>query len=65
MLLYLFCAIFLCKYNHSWFDTLVDVALSERWRHNNHTRQSFLWKAVNAVVVVLVEHPKLKPLKVS
>ena len=63
MLFDLFSAIFLRKHNNSRFDSLINVSLSERWRHYDNTRQSLLWKAIDTVIIVLVEHPKLKPLQ--
>lgn len=49
-------------HNHSWLDALVHVALSVGWRDNNHTGHAFLREPVDAVVIVLVVHPKFKKL---
>ncbi len=65
VILDLFCAITLRKYNYGWLDTLVHITLSKRWRHNNYTRKPLFGKSIYAVVVVLVKHPKFKPHKFS
>lgn len=60
----LFGAVRLVHHNHSWLYALVHVALPVGWRDNNHTGHAFLREPVDAVVIVLVEHPELKQLSV-
>ena len=47
------------KYDHCWFDSLVNVALSKRRGQDYNTGVTLFRKAVDAVVVVFVEHPEL------
>ena len=65
MLFDLFGTILFSKYYYSRFDALVDVSLSEGWRHDHDAGQSFLGEAIDAVVVIFVVHPKLKLFKFS
>lgn len=51
------------QHDYSWLNALVDEALSVWRRHHNDTGQTFFRKAINAVVVVFVVHPKLKAIK--
>jgi hypothetical protein len=48
------------QHNNSRLNPLVDVPLPKWWRQHNNAWITFLGKAINAVVVVLVEHPELK-----
>ena len=41
------------------FDPLIHVALSVGWRQNDHARVALSRKSVDAVIVILVEHPEL------
>jgi len=47
------------KYNHCRLDSLVNVALSKRRGQDYNTGVTLFRKAVDAVVVVFVEHPEL------
>lgn len=46
------------KDNDCRFYTLVYEALAIRWWEHNNARIAFAWESVNAVVIVLVEHPE-------
>lgn len=43
----------------SRLDALVDVALTIGWRQHDHTGIAFFRESIDAVVVVLVEHPEV------
>lgn len=45
---------------HGRFNALIDITGSIRRRENYNARETFLGEAIYAVVIVLVEHPKLK-----
>ena len=48
------------EHNHRRFDSLVDVALAVGWGQDDHARISLAREPIDAIVIVLVEHPKFK-----
>ena len=63
MLSDLFSAILLPEHNHSRLNALVNEALSEGGRHDDNAGKTLLREAIDAVVVLLVVHPELEPIK--
>ena len=48
------------EHDHRRFDSLVDVALAVGWGQDDHARISLAREPIDAIVIVLVEHPKFK-----
>ena len=48
------------QHNHGRFDALINVSLAVGRGQDYNARVAFFREAINAVVVILVEHPELK-----
>ena len=46
------------EYDHCGLNTLIDISLAIGRRKHDHARVAFPRKPIDAIVIVLVEHPE-------